>query len=84
MSELPLQELVTHWVRPEIRELAAYAVPDASGMVKLDAMENPYPWPQELRPEWSRALGEIHVNRYPDPRAGALKALLPFLLQRDA
>jgi len=76
MSELPLKELVTHWVRPEIRELSAYAVPDATGMVKLDAMENPYAWPQELRPEWSRALGEIDVNRYPDPRAGALKARL--------
>jgi histidinol-phosphate aminotransferase len=76
MSEFPLKELVTHWIRPEIRRLSAYAVPDATGMIKLDAMENPHAWPLELRPDWSRVLGEVLVNRYPDPRARALKARL--------
>jgi histidinol-phosphate aminotransferase len=28
-------------IRPEIQRLSAYHVADASGMVKLDAMENP-------------------------------------------
>jgi len=36
-------------VRPEIRALKAYHVAPARGMVKLDAMENPYPLPPELR-----------------------------------
>ncbi len=76
MSELPLDDLVEHWVRPEIRALSAYPVPDASGMIKLDAMENPYAWPAELRAEWAATLGAVDVNRYPDPRAGALKARL--------
>ena len=31
-------------IRPEIRALKAYHVPDASGLIKLDAMENPYTW----------------------------------------
>ena len=30
-------------VRPEILALKAYHVPSSEGMVKLDAMENPYP-----------------------------------------
>jgi histidinol-phosphate aminotransferase len=63
-------------VRPEILRLSAYHVPDARGMVKLDAMENPYRLPAEL----ARALGEVlaatPINRYPDPRADGLKTVL--------
>jgi len=64
------------WVRPEIRALAAYHVPDATGLVKLDAMENPYTWPDELRREWLRLLHGVDVNRYPDPDAPRLKQRL--------
>ncbi|MFO8156148.1 MAG: histidinol-phosphate aminotransferase, partial [Thiohalospira sp.] len=53
------------WVRPAVRELTAYRVADADGLVKLDAMENPWPWPEELRAPWLEALGEVAVNRYP-------------------
>ena len=42
-------------IRPEILALSAYHVPPASGMVKLDAMENPYSLPPELRDEIARA-----------------------------
>jgi histidinol-phosphate aminotransferase len=38
-------------IRPEILALKAYHVPDAGNMVKLDAMENPYPLPAEMRRE---------------------------------
>ena len=31
------QEKITQWVRPEIQALSAYHVPDASGLIKLDA-----------------------------------------------
>ncbi|MGH8455211.1 MAG: histidinol-phosphate transaminase, partial [Nevskiales bacterium] len=61
------------WVRPEIRALSAYHVPDSTGLIKLDAMENPYPWPSTLVREWQRELKGITVNRYPDPQARALK-----------
>jgi len=71
-----LNKLVTHWVRPEIRALSAYHVQDASGLVKLDAMENPYTWPDELRDEWARLIRDTDVNRYPDPAASALSERL--------
>lgn len=58
------------WVRPAIRALSAYRVADASGLVKLDAMENPWPWPAQLREGWQEALAAEPVNRYPDPAAG--------------
>lgn len=61
------------WVRPEIQEISAYAVPEVGDVLKLDAMENPYPWPDEtLRAAWLETLGAVSANRYPDPRARAL------------
>ncbi len=69
-------ERVAQWVRPEIQALSAYPVPDASGLIKLDAMENPWVWPEALREAWSEQLQSLDVNRYPDPAARALRAQL--------
>jgi len=63
-------------IRDEIRALAAYHVPDASGYVKLDAMENPYPLPDKLRDALSQIARDAAINRYPDAAATALKARL--------
>ncbi len=69
-----IESRVRALVREEIRALSAYAVPDATGMIKLDAMENPYRWPDALRRPWLDDLAEAPLNRYPDPRADALRA----------
>jgi len=53
-------------IRKDIRALSAYHVPDASGMIKLDAMENPFTLPESLRETWAKTLAEVDVNRYPD------------------
>ena len=63
-------------IRPEILALSAYHVPPATGMIKLDAMENPYPLPRELREEIAQVAADAPFNRYPDPGAAALKAAL--------
>ena len=63
-------------VRPEILALKAYHVPEAKGMVKLDAMENPYPLPEKLRRELAEALSRVDLNRYPDPSGEKLRALI--------
>ncbi|HET9663793.1 MAG TPA: histidinol-phosphate transaminase [Burkholderiales bacterium] len=63
-------------IRDEIRAMSGYRVPDATGMVKLDAMENPYPLPAELRPEIARLVESASFNRYPDSGAVRLKARL--------
>ena len=39
------------------------------GLIKLDAMENPYSWPEDIKKEWLEALKECQLNRYPDPEA---------------
>ncbi len=63
-------------IRDEIRALAAYHVPDASGYVKLDAMENPYRLPEALRAEIAELAANAEINRYPDAAASRLKARL--------
>jgi len=65
--------LIETLVRPEIRALNAYHVPPATGMVKLDAMENPYAWGAELKTAWLARLQEVDVNRYPDPQGTVVK-----------
>lgn len=67
---------VASTVRPEIRAMAAYPVADATGLIKLDLMENPFQLPQALREKLGRRLADIHLNRYPDPRPDALLAAL--------
>jgi len=71
-----MQHLIDRLVRPEIRALNAYHVPDATGQIKLDAMENPYTWPLALRREWLNLLAAVDVNRYPDPHGVELQDTL--------
>ena len=42
-------------------------------MIKLDAMENPYPLPQSLREKIAIAVASAEINRYPDAGAQQLK-----------
>jgi histidinol-phosphate aminotransferase len=63
-------------IRPEIRALRAYHVPDATGLIKLDAMENPYSWPEAVKREWLDTLQRVALNRYPDPDARRLRERL--------
>ena len=68
-------------IRDEIRALTAYHVPDPGGMVKLDAMENPYRLPPELCRALAESLAGAALNRYPDPAARELKTRLRTAMQ---
>lgn len=60
-------------IRPEILALSAYHVPDSTDTIKLDAMENPYQWPDDLVEQWLEVIRDVELNRYPDPGARVLK-----------
>ena len=75
-SSAPAADLVAAIVRPEIRALSAYAVAKAEGMVKLDAMENPFALPAGVRTRLGEALARVPINRYPDGGADAAKDAL--------
>lgn len=70
------ENLIASLLRPEVLALSAYHVQDAEGLIKLDAMENPYRWPEAMVGEWLEELRGIGVNRYPDPSADRLRAVL--------
>lgn len=72
---------VRRWIRPEILALSAYHVPDPGKLIKLDAMENPYRWPDELVDQWLETLREVELNRYPDPGAQRLTGQLKQAMQ---
>ena len=71
-------------IRDEIRALAGYHVQDATGMVKLDAMENPYLLPEDLRARIAALVAQAEINRYPDAAATRLKTRLRVLLRIPA
>ena len=71
-----IQKRVVSLIRPEILELQAYGVADPGDLIKLDAMENPYPWPEELKRQWVDRLQQVAINRYPDPQARSLSPAL--------
>lgn len=52
-------------IRDEVRAIGAYHVADAAGLVKLDAMENPYGLPAELAAALGARLAAVALNRYP-------------------
>lgn len=52
-------------IRDDVRAMRAYAVPDSTGLIKLDAMENPFPLPPELARELGERLAAVALNRYP-------------------
>ena len=71
-----VQEKIERLVRPEVRAMHAYGVADPGDLIKLDAMENPHPWPEEIKKAWLERLLTVEVNRYPDPAARHLKTRL--------
>jgi len=80
-SEKIVSEKSLRWIRPVIKSVSAYQVADASGLIKLDAMENPYQLSDGLKAELQVRLSAAELNRYPDPSAGSLRKKLMQVMQ---
>ena len=63
-------------IRQDVQSMHAYAIQESAGMVKLDAMENPFGLPPELQRQLGERLGQLALNRYPDGRVNDLRAAL--------
>jgi histidinol-phosphate aminotransferase len=70
---MSIDNLIANTIRADVRDIAGYHVPDASGYIKLDAMENPYQLPRALREELGARLADAVINRYPVPSYATLK-----------
>ena len=73
---LSLPDLIACYLRPEVVSMHAYAVQDATGLLKMDAMENPYRLPPALQIELGKRLGALALNRYPGSSVEALRQAL--------
>lgn len=77
----------TDWlacIRPDVRAMQAYQVAQASGLIKLDAMENPYPLPAALQQALGQRLAQAAINRYPGDETHALQQALAAHYQAPA
>jgi len=78
------ETLVARRIRAEVRAMHAYAVQDPQGMVKLDAMENPYRLSPELQAALGARLGAVALNRYPGARVQDVRHALAQYAQMPA
>ena len=63
-------------IRPDVRAMHAYGVQPSTGMLKMDAMENPFTLPEALQAALGQRLGALPLNRYPGARQNDLRAAL--------
>jgi histidinol-phosphate aminotransferase len=70
------QNLLSSIFRKEILNMSAYKVAEAKNLIKLDAMENPYTWPETIKDQWLSIIRNCPINRYPDPEARQLVATI--------
>jgi len=71
-----LQERMQRVIRQDVQSMHAYAIQPSAGLVKLDAMENPFRLPPELQHELGERLGRVAINRYPTQCAADVIAAL--------
>ena len=71
-----ISNLIQSRIRQDIVSMHAYAIQDSVGMVKLDAMENPYQLPADLQQKLGERLGQLALNRYPNGRVNDLRTAL--------
>src|SRR5512143_522477 len=70
-------------IKPQVRKLNAYHIDETPCRIKLDAMENPFPPPDQVSREIGKAVQEAFINRYPDPSAIRLKKAIAALWGMD-
>lgn len=71
-------------IRQDVQSMHAYAVQDSAGMIKLDAMENPFALPPDLQAALGERLGRVPVNRYPGARVEELKQAIAHAIDLPA
>jgi histidinol-phosphate aminotransferase len=60
-----LQQRLQATIRQDVQSMHGYAIQPSAGLVKLDAMENPFRLPDALQRELGERLGRAAINRYP-------------------
>lgn len=67
---------IKKFTRPDLADLRPYEVKDARYRIKMDANENPFDIPKEIKTLLAQELLYLPLNRYPDAAAKELRAKL--------
>jgi histidinol-phosphate aminotransferase len=70
-----LSQRIARTIRQDVTSSAGYAIQPSAGMVKLDAMENPFGLPPALKRALGERLAEVAINRYPVNKGEVASAL---------
>lgn len=65
MTNPTLDQRIARTIRQDVTSSAGYAIQPSAGMVKLDAMENPFTLPPALQKALGERLARVAINRYP-------------------
>ena len=68
-----IEDQIRKLIKPAILGAKAYHVQKSDGLIKLDAMENPYIWTDELKSSWAEYMQKAELNRYPDASTSELR-----------
>ncbi|MEW5800723.1 MAG: histidinol-phosphate transaminase [bacterium] len=72
MKKIDIKKLL----RVDPGQAPAYEIPVFPEAIKLDANENPYEIPVDLLAEVLQNIGQVLLNRYPDPGYGKVRRIL--------
>jgi histidinol-phosphate aminotransferase len=75
MSSPTLSERIARTIRQDVQSAAGYAIQPSAGLVKLDAMENPFGLPPDLQRALGDRLAKAAINRYPLGKGDVAAAL---------
>ncbi|HIE30235.1 TPA: histidinol-phosphate transaminase [Candidatus Poribacteria bacterium] len=64
------------FIRPDLSDLRPYQVKDVPHRIKMDANENPFDLPKDIKELLASELLKHPFNRYPDPTAKELRVKL--------
>jgi len=67
-----LEQRIAATLRADVAGMHAYAIQPSAGLLKLDAMENPFSLPPALQQALGERLGRAAINRYPQASVVAL------------
>ena len=81
---MTLAERMQKVIRQDVQSMHAYAIQPSAGLIKLDAMENPFRLSEGLQRELGDRLGRVAINRYPSTCVADVIAVLAPYVQLPA
>lgn len=78
-----MKKKIADLIRPDLADLKPYVVKDVPHRMKMDANENPFGMPDQIRELIASEISRFPFNRYPDPVALNLRESLAAHLNVD-